>query len=234
MALRVAVVDDRADVLTGRTAWLEAAGHQVVALSFEAALGRRAGWGRFDRIVLDGRDDSHEPVVFGASGIPDRFLGPRVAAHIRAHDDGGAPVIILVSIYVRTHEELALRCQQSGVDYAFDLRDIVTPAAFVAIVENPHEWGWSGVTSAAGDDDSVAIPAVIDELEASPAGAHIVTGTSVGTAYERRVLRERLEQLMGLAEKRSPAGRRRHPRSGELRPIVRRFLGLDERHGPDS
>ncbi|MFF4741582.1 hypothetical protein [Streptomyces sp. NPDC001268] len=235
--MRVAVVDEREDVLHGRVGWLRAAGHAAVGYSFEAAF-EETGWHGFDTVVLDGRDDREHPALMGHGELPDRFLGPRVAQRIRELAGRERPVIILVSSYARTHPELSLRCQEAGVDYAFDYLDVPSSAYFVRAVESPQDMSprkpvdWRAV-------GFVAPPRIGDALAAaenSRATPPLVSdgASAVGVSpYERRRLRETLGRLLPVALFRT-GERRRLAHGKELRPLLRRLLGLratDDPHG---
>jgi CheY-like chemotaxis protein len=227
--MRVAVVDERQDVLAGRVGWLRAAGHTVVAYSFESAL-LEADWSGFDTVVLDGRDDRERPVLVGGGGLPDRYLGPRVAEHIRAICGREHPTIMLISAYARTHPELSLRCQEVGVDYAFDYLDVPSAELFVRAIESPQIMGprprvkWQ----AAGFAAQPRISEALTEAQMSRATRPLLQGETDGrpvSAYERRRLRERLDQLLPIVS--FPTGeRRRLAHNNEIRPILRRLLGL--------
>jgi CheY-like chemotaxis protein len=227
--MRVAVVDERQDVLAGRIGWLRTAGHTVVGYSFESAL-LEADWSGFDTVVLDGRDDRERPVLVGGGALPDRYLGPRVAEHIRAICGREHPTITLISAYARTHPELSLRCQEVGVDYAFDYLDVPSPELFVRAVESPQSMNprprvkWQ----AAGFAAQPRISEALTEAETSRATLPLLLGNTDGgqvSAYERRRLRERLGQLLPIV--RFPTGeRRRLAHNNEIRPILRRLLGL--------
>ncbi|MGW9437758.1 hypothetical protein [Streptomyces sp. NPDC055607] len=235
--MRVAVVDEREDVLDGRVGWLRAAGHTVVGYSFEAAF-EETDWQRFDSVVLDGRDDRERPALMGRGELPDRFLGPRVAQHIRETAGRGRPVIILVSSYARTHPELSLRCQEAGVDYAFDYLDVPSSAHFVRAVESPRDMAPRGPVDwrAVG---FVAPPRIGNALAAAESSRATPPLVSAGapaadvSPYERRSLRESLGRLLPVALFRT-GERRRLAHEKELRPLLRRLLGLratDDPHG---
>jgi CheY-like chemotaxis protein len=226
--MRVAVVDERQDVLAGRVGWLRKAGHAVVAYSFESAL-LEMDWSGFDTVVLDGRDDRERPMLVGGGGLPDRYLGPRVAEHTRAICGREHPTITLISAYARTHPELSLRCQEVGVDYAFDYLDVPSPELFVRAVESPQSMGprppvrWQ----MAGFAAQPRISEALTEAQLSRATRPLLGRTEGGqvSAYERRRLRERLDQLLPIV--RFPTGgRRRLAHNNEIRPILRRLLGL--------
>jgi hypothetical protein len=228
--MRVAVVDERQDVLAGRVGWLRTAGHTVVAYSFESALLER-DWSGFDTVVLDGRDDRERPMRVGGGDLPDRYLGPRVAEHIRAICGREHPTIMLISAYARTHPELSLRCQEVGVDYAFDYLDVPSPEFFVRAVESPQSMGprppvkWQ----TAGFAAQPRISEALTEAQMSRATRPLLLGRTEGggrvSAYERRRLRERLGQLLPIV--RFPTGgRRRLAHNNEIRPMLRRLLGL--------
>lgn len=224
--MKIGVVDDRADALAGRAAWLRSAGHVVEEFTFEAALAATCGWGAFDRVVLDGRDDRMTVATFGEFDLPDRFLGPRVARHIRSSPGGSHTVLILVSIHARTHEELSLRCQQSGVDYAFDFRDIDSAESFVAVVEDPDQC--VGSAREPSGASRVDVLSSLDVAEANPAGPELVTGErGVATGHQRRTIRTLLGGTLDIDLLASPTNRERHPHARELRPRLRALLGLD-------
>lgn len=231
--MRIAVVDDRPDVRDGRAFWLLRAGHEVDTYAFDEALAATEPWPAYDRIVLDGRDDGSSPAGFGAAAVPDRFVGPRVAAHIRAVcaglDPVPAPVIILVSIHSRDHPELSWRCQEAGVDFAYDFQEVATAQTFVAVVETPGAGGgevppvqWSDL----GLEGAPDVRGALTELETSPAAGALLSGGAVGTPYQRRALRERLGRLLRVRTPPSPSDRDRLAHESELRPVVRRLLGL--------
>jgi len=229
--MRVAVVDDREDSLLGRVLWLQEAGHVPVGYSFDAALAETA-WSTFDAVVLDGRDDRETPLRLGEGDLPDRYLGPRVAGHIRSLCGEDQPKIILVSAYARTHPELSLRCQEAGVDYAFDYLDVSTSSLFVRAVESPRDAGTRSPTDwrSAGFKSPPRIAEALAEAEASRAAIPLLTGGAVPgdvTPYDRRRLRERLGRLLPLAVYSSGGVRKRLLRNNELRPVLRRLLGLN-------
>jgi CheY-like chemotaxis protein len=227
--MRVAVVDERLDVLTGRVDWLRTVGHDVVPYSFESALSEE-GWCDFDTVVLDGRDDREHPMLPGGGFLPDRYLGPRVAERIRAICGRDRPRIMLISAYARTHPELSLRCQQAGVDYAFDYTDVASPELFVRAVESPQsltprsaiDWHSLGFTAPPRISEALA------EAELSKATPPLLSdraSTEHVPAYERRRLRETLGQLLPIAIYRT-GERRRLAHNNEIRPILRRLAGL--------
>ncbi|MGV9255010.1 hypothetical protein [Streptomyces sp. NPDC003697] len=233
--MQVAVVDEREDVLEGRVGWLRTAGHTVVGYSFEAAF-QETDWHRFDTVVLDGRDDREYPVLMGHGELPDRFLGPRVAQRIRELAGRDRPVIILVSSYARTHPELSLRCQEAGVDYAFDYLDVPSSAPFVRAVESPLDMGPRKPVDYRSVG-FVALPRIGDALAAAEssraASALVSDGASAGGAspYERRRLRETIGDLLPVVLF-PTGGRRRLVHGKELRPVLRRLLGLRATDGP--
>jgi hypothetical protein len=224
----VAVVDERQDVLDGRVGWLRAAGHSAAGYSFEAALAE-TDWCVFDVVVLDGRDDREEPVKLGRGALPDRFLGPRVAGHIRGLCGRERPRILLVSAYARTHPELSLRCQETGVDYAFDYLDVPSAEMFVRAVEAPLDMAprppveWRAVGFVA----QPRIREALAEAERSRATSGLLSeaGAEDVSPYERRRLRERVGRLLPLVVYRT-SERRRFLHNNEIRPILRRLLGL--------
>jgi CheY-like chemotaxis protein len=238
--VRVAVVDEREDVLAGRMSWLRDAGHDAVGYSFESALSED-DWHRFDTVVLDGRDDRENPMRLGGGFMPDRFLGPRVAEHIRTVCGRGRPRIMLVSAYARTHPELSLRCQEAGVDYAFDYLDVSSPELFVSAVESPQsltsrpaaDWQSIGFTARPSISEALA------EAQMSKATLPLLSDAAEMAGippYERRRLREVLGRLLPIAVYRT-SERRRLAHNNEIRPILRRLLGLrpeDGQPGPDS
>ncbi|MER5961401.1 hypothetical protein [Streptomyces sp. NPDC002057] len=227
--MRVAVVDEREDVLEGRLGWLRTAGHTAVGYSFEAAF-EETDWHRFDTVVLDGRDDREHPALMGSGELPDRFLGPRVAQHIRELAGRERPVIILVSSYARTHPELSLRCQEARVDYAFDYLDVPSAARFVRAVESPRDMGprkpvdWRTVGFVGPPRIGDALAAAEDSRATRPLVSDGASAEGV-SAYERRRLRETLGGLLPVALFRT-GERRRLAHGKELRPLMRRLLGL--------
>ncbi|MFF4098709.1 hypothetical protein [Streptomyces sp. NPDC001903] len=235
--VRVAVVDEREDVLDGRVGWLRAAGHTAVGYSFEAAF-EETDWHRFDTVVLDGRDDREHPILMGSGELPDRFLGPRVAQRIRELAGRERPVIILVSSYARTHPELSLRCQEAGVDYAFDYLDVPSSAHFVRAVESPLDMGprkpvdWRALGFVAPPRIGDALAAAENSRAAPPLVSDGASAVGV-SPYERRRLRETLGGLLPVPVFRT-GERRRLAHGKELRSLLRRLLGLratDDPHG---
>lgn len=235
--MRVAVVDEREDVLAGRVGWLRDAGHDAAGYSFESALSQD-DWSGFDTVVLDGRDDRESPVRLGEGLLPDRYLGPRVAEHIRAACGRERPRIMLVSAYARTHPELSLRCQEAGVDYAFDYLDVSSCELFVRAVESPQsltprsavDWQSIGFTSRPSVSEALA------EAQMSKAALPLLSDAAQARdvpPYERRRLREVLGRLLPIAIYRT-GERRRLAHNNEIRPVLRRLLGLRPEDGqPD-
>ncbi|MGW2703852.1 hypothetical protein [Streptomyces sp. NPDC001340] len=227
--MRVAVVDERQDVLVGRLAWLRDAGHEETGYTFESALSE-TNWRVFDVVVLDGRDDRRHPVVLGEGALPDRFLGPRVAAHIRSLCGPKHPRIVLVSAYARTHPELSLRCQEAGVDYAFDFDDVSDPELFVQAVESPQTMACRTFTDwrSVGFADKPRISEALEEAQASRATAALLSDrpeAGTASAYDRRRLRQRLGRLLPVPVFRT-GERRRFVHNNELRPLLQKLLGL--------
>lgn len=223
-----AIVDDRPEVLDGRAGWLRDEGYEVATYSFTTAL-LNSNWQHYDTVVLDGRDDSvvpHRP-----RGLPDRFLGARVAQHIRSSRQVPPPTLILISMYARTHPELALRCAQSGVDYIFEYRDVSGRIDFLNAVLMPDQpcptpvatdWRHLGFERAPNVPEAVAL------TEEDPAGVGLLGGTPTGAEYARRRLRERVGRVLPLKTDISPMGRHSLPGERILRSSLRRFLGLND------
>ena len=231
----IAVVDDRADVLEGRSAWLRAAGHTTSGYSFEEALANRS-WDCFDTVVLDGRDDRELPLIVDGI-LPDRYLGPRVARHIHGASKTSKPVIILVSAYARTHPELSLRCQQSGVDFAFDYLDVPTSASFVHAIEDPGgiESQPIATWTSLGFASTPHVNVALDIAQASRATPSLISDREKlanASPYEHRKLREELDKHLPIPVFQI-GDRRRIARKIELRPILRRLLGLAPRDYTD-
>lgn len=229
--LRVAVIDDRLDIADGRASWLRAAGFDVETLLFEEALERTAGWDRFDRALIDGRDDRPASHRFGSAELPDRFLGARVGAHIRDHTDPESrPVMIVVSTYARTHADLSLRCQESGIDFIFDRAEIGIREEFAAVVTDP---GAHADRTSTSDREPRPREQALSLLETSSVMDQLVfdqPGDAAG-AHELRILRKRLGELLGLKPPLpGPTGRARLPHKRDLAPLLRSLLGL----GPDD
>lgn len=198
----------------------------VTAVDFRQALTDDITWASFDRILLDGRDDSFDPHREGH--VIDRFLGPRVARRITVAAPDPKPVIILVSLHVRENEWFALRCRQSGVDYTYDLGDLPDEPAWISAVEDPgsllnrsrpERWDWNR--------RHTDIVGAIEDAETSPATGNILFGEPAAP-YDQRALRERLSVRLRL---RVPAGadRAKNASARVLRPILWDALGLSAR-----
>jgi CheY-like chemotaxis protein len=246
--VRVAVVDDRADVRAGRASWLQSCATGPVAqLSFQAALALEDGWSDFALVVLDGRDDRRDATTLlsdlrGGSVISyDRFMGPRVAERIRAHRTRDQTRIVLVSAYVRTNALLARRCQEAGVDYVYSLEDLNDADSFVAKVLEPDDdhsavnFLAPGRLAGEGFDGTPSINAAIHELEANPAAEQLLFDL-LGkrfktTAYSLRRLREGIGPKLALRPPPAAGGRRRHVPKSRLSEVLRRALGIQDGKG---
>jgi DNA-binding NarL/FixJ family response regulator len=251
--IRVAIVDDDVVYRTGRAALLAPIdGIKVNAtLDFEEALAYGDSWNDIDVALVDAYDARSTLKRTEASrragvvmpGV-DRFGGVRVVQAIRACRGTEAPTIIVVSHYKSGNALLWKRMAEAGADFFYDHFEVGDANHLVEAILRPARKR----SVSAGEADlrslglgprarvNVAIETLLAE---EPVGAMLTAGVPHkalrGAQHRSRKLRAQLESLLDMRAHwhRDSERRLKSPPLSQLRPIVRRALGLDLRTEDD-